>query len=228
MRAIGTTSLALVSLCSALAACLPHTVLRPAPLASASVEVRREYYARVRPQSSILRLVTSYSRRGGRSSSIQFAGISLADSTPVFYSEDLLSAVRPDSLTAQSVGAERQLRSSAALIAGLSLLISGVGTVGTIFTAVSSPRGTLQVLPFVTFLSISVGGLTTATVGGVIFASQANVQRERAFYTFDQSLREQLNLCGDDSLPGDCADLPSNPRGSERPEDLQLHPLSVR
>jgi hypothetical protein len=149
---------------------------------------------------------------------VRIAGVTLADGTPIYYSSDLLPAVRPDSLTAQAIDEERQASYNASLITGVSLGLSAAGLAGTLLTILSSGRGSTPVAPLVLFVSVTVGSLTTATVGGLLFASQASIQRERALYTFDQSLRARLNLCGDGTVPGDCAEMPSHPFGPERPE----------
>lgn len=201
------TSLLLV--CALLAsACAPHAVLpmvlpREAPLA-----LRRAQYENYRPVNTETIVTGSgYMTSGGYQStgSSMSTRTTLANGTPVYYSEDLFPLVGPNSTSWRHTETARTLESTstwttlgAIPLAGLGVtfLILGNGTLG---WSSGTTLGVSIPLLVIAGLSSATGGITRYIAGW---------QRRDAFLAFDGDFRNNLGLCLTSAGLGDCAPSP--------------------
>ncbi len=192
------------------AGCLPHVLLANSPDLAAPLAQRQAYYRRVRPINA--NITVSYgAMRFGTTRVENLTHITLADQTQIQLAEDLLPAVFSNSVTGQAVKDERSSRGSAQLIAGTSLVVGAIGVIGAIVTGLNPSSSSRMVgPPFIAFVCLGVGGFGTATIGGVYFHMDAVAHRRRALLSFDESLRQRLNLSPANAHPQEPTESPEN------------------
>ena len=205
-----TVTLVLVATLSLEACVGGHVQLPPAPPREAPLPVRVQAYNRFRPVAMQETLTIQMNRYGGvTNSSTTLDNVRLADGTAVVYPEDLAPMVDPSSVTAQASRRSVALREPGLWLeagGGLALLV-GLGMVfPAALTTTDNPDGTTTrgdsalLWTSVGFMSV---GLIAALIG-LGYSAGSSSERQRAFMTYDNSLREHLGLCGDGTQIGDC------------------------
>lgn len=168
---------------SALVGCHAH-VLLSAPPESAPIQQRQEAYARLRPLS--LHQDGAVDPWNGRW--LATSNIWLEGGMAVFYPEDLLPVVPPDSVTAKAARENRELRSwydgllsaaSASAAASLVLLAST--------DQVDSTRGRVGTWLGISAIAVGFGSF-------FLFDAFFKESRSRAFNAYDESLRQGLGF----------------------------------
>jgi len=206
-------------------ACGGHIQFPPTPDRSASRETRVAAYNRYRPTEAMHTQHLTVNRYGqvlSASTSLNF--VMLADGTQVAYPEDLSPLVNPTSVTAQAARESANFRAPAAwlywggaasTLAGLALLIPAASASADEYDARGMRTPGDDTL-FWTSVAVMSTGLVAMLIGGLL-GTRSSSERQRAFMTYDTSLRERLGLCGDGTQIGDCpnADASAAPPGSQ-------------
>jgi hypothetical protein len=194
--------LSLLAALTACAACAgrPHVTLT-APAQTAPLEARIAAYRQLRLKSRIE--VVKYD---GRTIGSSTRSLILADGTRVYHFEDLLPVVSPDSATAKAVLESERLERRA-----LPLLWGGAAAMMGSFALFQFTGDRLFEGDPITVgatLGLFVGGV----VGGVFgrsYERRAQGARVDALAGLDDSLRENLGLCGEGGAVVDCASPPA-------------------
>lgn len=201
-----------------------HLQLPPAPDRSAPREARVAAYHRYRPTEAMHTHHLTVNRYGqvlSAATSLNF--VMLADGTQVAYPEDLSPLVNPTSATVQAARESANFRGpstwlywggGAATIGGMFLFIPAVVVAEDEYDSrgVRTPGDN-------SLMWMSAGVVGTGLVAmlvGALLGMHASSQRQRAFTTYDSSLRERLGLCSDGIQIDDCpdADASAAPSGS--------------
>ncbi len=189
-----------------------HLQLPTAPDQGAPREARMAAYRRYRPTDAMIthRLtVNGYGQVVSANTSLD--SVTLADGTQVTYPEDLSPLVHPSSETAQAARTSANLRTpsawlywggSAALVGSLFLLIPAAITSADDWDSRGMRIPGDDTLMWTT-VGVAAVGLVAGLVGAVL-GMRSSSQRQRAFSTYDSSLRERLGLCSDGTQIGDC------------------------
>jgi hypothetical protein len=189
--------------------CMAHVPLPEAPT-TASHPVRMQAYHTFRPVSMQYTTTVSYGRYGVTGMSTAATGLMLANGTNVFFPEDLVPLAGANSPTAVAAREHESANNTADILTwsgvGASVLGMALFSWGMLggFNSFSSSSSGFGVPLMITGGVLSLGGGITVLVGSG-FRGHAARQREAAYQLYDQSLRQNLGLCGDGSQLGDCA-----------------------
>jgi hypothetical protein len=185
----------LLLLCCVLVACI-KTVQLKAPTLDASEEVRVEAYLELSP-TEIERVILHT-----RDSSVVVLVLHLSNGAQIYNPEDLLPVVGPDSKTAKHLrefaAQKKQIRRrlgifGASLVVGPSLL--GVGLLVSESLSITHPR--LVILG--NGIMVMGGASLLLGLASFFYTNVPNhgmdENKALAYYYFDQSLKQRLNLC---------------------------------
>jgi hypothetical protein len=184
---------------------MAHVPLPEAPT-TAPHPVRMQAYHTFRPVSMQYTTTVSYGRYGVTGVNTAATGLTLANGTNVFFPEDLLPLAGANSPTAVAARDHESANNTADILmwSGVGASVLGMGLFGWgMFSGFGGGRG-LNTPLLITGSVVSLGGAITILVGSG-FRGHAARQREAAYQLYDQSLRQNLGLCGDGSQIGDCA-----------------------
>lgn len=170
----------------------------PTLQANAPYAARANAYNQLRPVHLQYTTTVQYSRYGAvQSTSTTATRLLLANGTSVYFPEDLLPAVGPNTVTAvEAREAERSGTIGNTLLwSGVLGSLVGAGVATASFLANGGP-GPVNWPLFGVGSTLLLAGPITVTIGAVYRGNSA-LHRETAFQTYDQSLRINLGLCGD-------------------------------
>lgn len=178
----------------ACAACAPPHVSLRAPELSAAPQIRMEAYARLRP-SRLHRTEVTQSGPGVSNSYTTTDFVELADGRKVHHPGDLLPLVDERSIAADSMrDAERHRRTAGYLKLGA---LGGIAA-GTAVMAAGFLNSKQARLGPTFYVGV---GFLIGSAGAVILSNQhvndGNGAALRAFASYDEALRQRLDLCED-------------------------------
>jgi hypothetical protein len=188
--------------------CMPHVALPEVLPRTAPLPMRRAQYESFRPMhtETVITSTGGYYGPNGYQpgSSSMSTRTTLANGTPVYYSEDLFPLVGPNSRSWGHTETARTLESTSTWTTVASIPLVGLG-VTFLFLGPSlrwDSGTTLGVsIPF-----LAVGALSG--LAGGITRYIAGWQRRDAFLTFDEDFRNNLGLCLGAMGLGECAPSP--------------------
>jgi hypothetical protein len=214
----------------ALTGCMGHLALPAAPPREASYPMRVQAYNNFRPLAIQYTTVVSTGRYG-TSASTSATGLLLANGTHVTWPEDLLPLVGPSSPMAyearethrvQSIGAALSLSGMGGVFLGVGLFAAGVAMLFSGSHAGETIGGPL-----------AIGGATVTLTApipliiGLGFSGAGARHRETAYQLYDQSLRQNLGLCGDGTQIGDCPSAMGVPGPQPAPGTNVIPPVNI-
>jgi hypothetical protein len=189
----------------ALSGCMAHVALPEAPT-SAPYPVRVQAYNAHRPLSMQYTTTVSYGRYGVTGVNTAATGLVLANGANVFHPEDLIPMAGQNSPSAAAARESQSANSTADILfwsgIGASLLGTGLA-LGSLFTNGGSSYSGINWPLFGVGMGVGLGGSITILVGSG-FRGAAARHRETSYQLYDQSLRQNLGLCGDGTQMGDC------------------------
>jgi hypothetical protein len=184
MSGVG-TRLACVSICAsiALGGCHEHVFLQ-VPTSQAPLAERAQAYQDLRPVSY---QISNNAR--------QMDYLELGNGSRVYYAEDLLVAVPPDSETTRAIERSVQLRNTAPWFgfSALACMIIGGTLIGASAIGHESPDTTLLISGAAVGL---VGGLGFGIASGSFYGQSVD-QARIAFDSYDGALQRKLHVCVD-------------------------------
>lgn len=195
----------------------PHTPLS-APSQDAPFPKREEAYQELRPDRAQALVVTD-----GANQELE-RGIfymTLGSGMPVYYPEDLLPVVSPQSKTAQAIQLMQQetqrankLTTVSRIITGSTIVLSGLLVAG---LSQSSPAARNDSIVFATFTSGAlVWWISSRPANAAV--RRAGKARDDAFHHYGADLREHLSICKEGGTLYDCNNPPkSSPEEKEAP-----------
>lgn len=187
-----------------LAACGPAHVQLATPPPSASVAERAATYEQLRPLGTSSQ--TDVIMTPNMLLVTQNEFLQLADGTRVYHPDDLEPVIADDSATGRAIRDYREAKASSRRWRNGTLIAMAAGvavaTVGGIVLSGDEDSGVGQGL----FLT---GGLVTifsplGLLGTIVPEREARDARRTAFFTYDASLRQAMNLCVDGMRVVDC------------------------
>ena len=188
--------------------------------------VRANAYNQLRPVHLQYTTTVQYTRYGSvQSTSTTATRLLLANGTSVYFPEDLLPAVGPNSVTAlEAREADRAGTIGNTLLwSGVLGSLVGAGVATAAFLSNGGP-GPVNWPMFGVGSALLLAGPITVTIGAVYRGNSA-IHRETAFQTYDQSLRLNLGLCG--AVPNDgCSMISPMAPSLTQPIPLQPTPTS--
>ncbi|MFO0556441.1 MAG: hypothetical protein U0269_00340 [Polyangiales bacterium] len=183
-----------------LSACAPHVSLPAALPRTAPTQARLAQYNALRPMQTMT--VVTVGNNGGSSMATQTM---LANGTNVYYSEDLLPLVGPNSQSWRHTETAQTLESVSTWTTVGGVLLAGAGA-ALIVLGPSSLRWNVD-----TTITVGLGFLIPAALSaltGGITRYVAGWQRRDAFLAFDNDFRGNLGLCLTGTGFADCAPTP--------------------
>lgn len=167
------------------------------PAATAPLQERVAYYEAWSPVAAE-KVTTNYTYGGQAAGSVvELGSVELANGARVSSPRDLLPAVKPDSPTADAVRAHESARLWQ--LGSLMVIPAGVAcgaliACGSPFTLVLGGRSDAVVGGMMLGAGIGMGSLLVPLVPAGISGFAAERERERAFETYDGSLRDRLAI----------------------------------
>ena len=182
--------------------CHEHVVLN-APPPSAPLEERTATYEKLHPLTMHETHIT-YLRGGtpvGATREVDY--LQLADGQRVYYPEDLLPVVDESSSTAKAAERSHSARSTSYALkgAGYGGIFLGAGIMLVPVLQSHQPGESMNMTPIWVGAGVMILGAVVGLVGGT-FAGTANDEASTAFETYDESLRDRLDLNRPTNEPG--------------------------
>lgn len=196
----------MVSSAFLLAGCMGHLALPEAPT-SAPYPVRVQAYNSFRPLQVQYTTTVSYGRFGAVTGvNTAATGLLLANGANVFHPEDLVPMAGANSPTANAARESQSASNTADILFWSGLGASMLGT-GLMLWGMFDRNASSSFSPnwplFGAGAAVGIGGSITILVGSG-FRGAAARHRETSYQLYDQSLRQNLGLCGDAAQIGNC------------------------
>ncbi len=180
---------------------MSHVSLATLPDPNGPLAERRAAYAQLQATSAII-------REGRQNGALVYAytqTVALGDGTQVHYTSDMLAVVGPSTLSGRLFSEEQQLRVTLDRYLGIHAAIASTALIGSLVAVFTTGigRGYSEV-PFWLAVGTFSVSIFSGSIGAGFLHSHANGLRELGLRSYNYSLRDELNLCGDPPDFEDC------------------------